>query len=70
MSDGKASARGQTPPGPMKRKAYDRQLSKLHVELVARPPKPITAGFAFKGNDLYFASGPDIYRYVLPRKGM
>jgi hypothetical protein len=35
------------------------------VRLVARPPKTITGGFAFKNNAIYFLSGPDLYRFVL-----
>jgi hypothetical protein len=38
----------------------------LDVKLVAHPPKPITAGFALRGQDLFFASGAEIYRYRLP----
>lgn len=36
------------------------------VTLVARPPKPITAGFEIRGRFLYFASGADVYRYEMP----
>jgi hypothetical protein len=36
------------------------------VQLVARPPKPITGGFAFRNNAIYFLSGPDLYRFALP----
>jgi hypothetical protein len=32
----------------------------------ARPPEPITAGFAAQWPHLYYASGPRIYRYTLP----
>jgi polyphosphate kinase 2 len=34
MSDPKAGARERAQPAPMKRKAYERELAKLHVELV------------------------------------
>src|SRR5882762_5405467 len=34
MSDPKAGAREKARPAPMKRKAYERELTKLHVELV------------------------------------
>lgn len=34
--------------------------------LVARPPEPITGGFAIRGRSLYFSSGARIYRYVIP----
>lgn len=38
------------------------------VELVARAPKPITAGFAIRGRDMYFASGATIYRFTIADK--
>jgi hypothetical protein len=38
-------------------------------ELVARPPVTISAGFAFDGAGVYFASGSTIYRYALPVAG-
>jgi streptogramin lyase len=36
------------------------------ARLVARSPEPITAGFALEGNNLYYASGPNVYCYTLP----
>ncbi len=36
------------------------------VELVARAPQRITAGFAIKEGALWFASGPSIYRFAFP----
>ena len=36
------------------------------VKIMARPPAPISAGFAMGGMNLYFASGPKTYRYTLP----
>jgi streptogramin lyase len=39
------------------------------IALVARPPSPITAGFAIVGGNLYFASGAELYRYVIPAPG-
>jgi len=38
------------------------------LELVAKPPLPITAGFALLGNELFFASYGMIYRYKLPEE--
>ncbi|HXH09122.1 MAG TPA: hypothetical protein VNP04_05055 [Alphaproteobacteria bacterium] len=35
------------------------------VNLIAKPPEPITAGFAMLADSLYYASGPKIYRYSL-----
>ena len=36
------------------------------VALEAKAPRPITAGFAVIGADLYFAAGPHVYRYRRP----
>lgn len=41
-------------------------LESGRVQLVAETPERITAGFAFDGQNLYFACGPAIYRYTLP----
>jgi outer membrane protein assembly factor BamB len=38
----------------------------LDVRLVAHSPKPITAGLVLRGMDLFFGSGPDLYRFRLP----
>ncbi|NWJ41651.1 MAG: PQQ-like beta-propeller repeat protein [Geothrix sp.] len=37
------------------------------MQVVARPPKPITAGMVIKGGFLYFASGSELYRYEMPK---
>jgi hypothetical protein len=36
------------------------------AHLIAKPPEPITAGFAAQWPYLFYASGPRIYRYKLP----
>jgi outer membrane protein assembly factor BamB len=36
------------------------------THVIAKPPEPITAGFAVQWPYLYYASGPRIYRYTLP----
>jgi hypothetical protein len=36
------------------------------IRLAARAPKPITAGFAIRGDHIYFASQGEIYRYAIP----
>ncbi|WP_176062234.1 hypothetical protein [Anaeromyxobacter diazotrophicus] len=36
------------------------------IRLMAHPPKPITAGFAIRGDHIYFASGGEVYRYTVP----
>ncbi|HZY62647.1 MAG TPA: hypothetical protein VFE38_08980 [Edaphobacter sp.] len=37
-----------------------------HLELKAKTPEAVTAGFALFNNSIYYASGPAIYRYALP----
>ncbi len=34
--------------------------------LAAKAPRPITGGFALRGNAVYFISGPSVWRYHLP----
>ena len=36
------------------------------IALVAKSPEPITAGFAFRGNEIFFASKAKLYRFRLP----
>jgi streptogramin lyase len=38
------------------------------VKIIAKPPKPITAGFAMSGRTVYFVCGPEIWRWT-PRPG-
>jgi len=35
------------------------------VSLVARAPEKVTGGFALRGNEIYFISGPAVYRYTI-----
>jgi outer membrane protein assembly factor BamB len=37
-----------------------------HMQLKVKTPAPVTAGFALLNGNIYYASGPVIYRYVLP----
>ena len=39
---------------------------RLRADLIAKPPFPITAGFALRGDLVYLASGPQLFRYRLP----
>jgi hypothetical protein len=41
-------------------------LRRRTLELAAKAPEPITAGFALRGRELFFASGATILRYRLP----
>jgi hypothetical protein len=39
------------------------------IALVARPPKPITGGFALRAGFVYFVSGGQLFRYAPPSNG-
>jgi len=42
--------------------------SNQSIQVLARPPKAITASGAIYKNYLYFSCGPDLYRYLIPIK--
>jgi hypothetical protein len=39
-----------------------------HMQLRVKTPAPVTAGFALLHGNIYYASGPVIYRYALPTR--